>query len=398
MPTQLSQSSKTRAPRTAILHLSPELEPGDPGRETVDLAVLTQRAGWRALIASAGGSLVQEAERAAVRHRSIIFNGQGFFGAWRSRLQLERLILKERPALLHAHGIETLALACILGRNRRLPVVADITQPVADTARHRRIMANLKSAQGIVRVPSEFMRRQMVDILKLEPERLMLIPPGVDLQWHSAGFVSPERLQSLSQNLRLPEQAAVVLVPLPLNPDMGHKPFLAAMARLKDENIYAILAGSDRHAPGLRVEIENLVSELGLNGKVIMPESCADLPAACWLSSVVAAPNSAPRGQNLELLAAQAIGRAVIVTNTGANPEMVRSGETAWVVPPDNIKALTDAMSEAIHLDTDQRLDLAARTHDFVAETFPQGAWFDGMMRLYESLLQPAERSARRAA
>jgi glycosyltransferase involved in cell wall biosynthesis len=390
-----SQSSKDRASRTAVLHLSPDVESSDPGRETVDLAVLTQRAGWRAIIASSGGRLVVEAERAAVRHKRMPLNRTGPFSGWRNRLLLEAALQTEKPVLIHAHGIETIPYAVALGRSHGIPLVADLTQPLQDTPRNKKLLKLLKTTRAMLRVPSEFMGRHLHEAFEVEQDRLCLVPPGVDLQWYSVGFISPERLQKISHLWRLPEQASIILVPMPLEPEMGHKVLLEVLHKMKDENIYAVLVGSDRHAPGLRAEIEGQIGAYGLNGKVIMPDDCPDLPAACWLASVIVAPNLTPRGQNLELLAAQAIGRPVIVTDIGANREMARSGETAWVVKPSDVDAMCVAMREAINLNTDQRLNLAERTHDFVAMGFPQKAWFDGMMQLYQSLLYPSRETAR---
>ena len=393
------QSGKTRPPRTAVLHLCPDVEPDDPGRETVDLAILTQRNGWRALIASSGGALVPDAERAAVRHWRMPMDGSNIFASWRTRIRLERLFHKEHPALVHAHGIEATGFACVMTRNHNVPSVIDLTQPFDDTPRARRIMEAVKTTPNIsVRVPSAFMAQQLIKTYGLNEELINRIAPGVDLQWHGAGFISPERLQNLSHTLRLPDQAAVILVPLPVLPNMGHSIFLQAVAQLTHENVYAILAGSERLAPGERAEIESQVDKLGLGGKIIMPEFCTDLPATCWLSSVVVAPNITPRGQIPEVLAAQAIGRPVIVTNVGASPELVVSGDTAWVIPTNDVHVMADALLEAIQMTTDQRLDLAERTHNFIAENFPQGAWFEGMMGLYDRLLQPAERPSRQAA
>jgi glycosyltransferase involved in cell wall biosynthesis len=391
----LSKLSKNRAARTMVLHLSPDLESGDPGRETVDLAVLTQRSGWRAVIASSGGQLVTEAERAAVRHKRMPLDGRGPLSGWRARLLLEAVMQTERPALLHAHGIETLPFALAMSRSHGVPLVADLTQPLPALPRTKRLLETLKSSRAVLRVPSEFMGRHLHDTFDVEGDRLCLVPPGIALQWYSVGFISPERLQKLSHLWRLPEQASIILAPMPLTPEMGHKAFLEILREMRNENIYVVLVGSDRHAHGFRDEIEGLVGAYGLSGKVIMPEDCPDLPAACWLSSVVVAPNLAPRGQNLELLAAQAIGRPVIVTDIGANREMAQSGETAWVVPAGDIRAMATALREAIGLSSEQRLALAERTHDFVAGTFPQQAWFDGMLQLYESLMYPSRQTAR---
>ena len=219
-------SSKSRAPRSAILHLSPDLEPGDPARETVDLAILSQRAApWRALIASIGGSLVKEAERAAARHYRMPLNGRGLLNDWRSRLQLEAVVQKEHPSLIHAHGIAVLPFAYALSRLHRMPLIVDLTQPITEPEHYAKLMANLKLAPAILRVPSHFMATHLRDTFKVEPEQMQIVPPGIDLQWYGAGFISPERLQTLSTMWRLPEQAVVVLVPMPLAPGFGQEVF-----------------------------------------------------------------------------------------------------------------------------------------------------------------------------
>lgn len=388
-------SSKNRAPRTAVLHLSPDVESGDPGRETVDLAVLTQRAGWRAVIASGGGRLVTEAERAAVRHVRLPINNNGFFSGWRTRLHLEATLQAEQPVLIHAHGIETIPFAYALSRGRGIPLIADLTQPLPDISRNKKMLSLLKTVRATLRVPSEYMGQHLHDVFGVEEDRLCLVSPGVDLQWYSAGFISPERLQKISHLWRLPEQASIVLAPMPLRPEMGHHFFLEVLRQLKDENLYTVMVGADRGNTELREEIESMVGAHGLNGRVIMPDDCPDFPAACWLASVVVAPDSLPRGQNLGLLSAQAIGRPVIATDLGANREMVRSGQTAWIVEPGNVDAMARAIREAVHMNTEQRLNVAGITHDFVAERFPQHAWFDGMMELYDSLLYPSRNTAR---
>lgn len=391
-PTLLSQSTKSRVPRTAILHLCSELEPCDPGRETLDLAIQTQRAGlgWRTLIASSGGRLVKESERAAVRHKKVPLNQKSAFGAWRAKALLDSLVQKEQPSLLHAHGEDVLCRAFALSRARRLPLVIDLTQPLTNKPRVKRLMARLNFAPCAIRVASEFIGWQLQEEFHVEPEKLYHIPPGVDLQTLGAGFISPERLRALSSLWRLPEQASVILVPMPLAPDMGHRVFLEALAALRDEPVFAVLVGQAAHASGMRGEIEKTIAELGLNGKAIMPDYCPDLPAACWLTNVVVAPNLAPRGLNPELLAAQALGRPVIVSDVGANREMVLSGETAWVVPAGDAAALAEALREATRLNTSQCLALAERTHNFIAGRFPHEAWLTGMIELYESMLRPA--------
>jgi glycosyltransferase involved in cell wall biosynthesis len=319
-------------------------------------------------------------------------NRQGMLTNWRNRVHLETLVQSEHPAIIHAHGLETLPAAIGLSRSHRLPVVLDLTQPLPEDARTKKWLQALSHLDAAVRVPSEYMGNQLLDKFQVAPEQIHHIPPGIDMLVYNASAISPERLQNLSKLWRLPEHASVILMPMPMRPGMGHALFLQALQQMKKENVYAVMVGSDPNGAELRSEIESLINQYELDGKVIMPECCTDMPAACWLASTVVAPNIEPRGQHLELLAAQAIGRPVIVTDSGANPEMVLTGETAWVIAPNDVRALADALTEAVHLNTNQRLNLTESTRMFIAESYPQVAWVTSMLELYESFLRPAAR------
>ncbi|MDR3449628.1 MAG: glycosyltransferase, partial [Alphaproteobacteria bacterium] len=273
-------SSSRRSGRTGVLHLCSDLDYGDPSRETVTLAVLTQRLGWRALIASGGGALVTEAERAAVKHVRMPLDRHGVFASWRNRVHLETLLQRERPALIHAHGIDTIEMGCRLSRLHRLPLVVDLTQPLPDNQNSHRLMTYVAQTSCTVRVPTQTMVKHLTGTFQINPALIARVAPGIDLQSYNASGISAERLHNLSKLFRLPEQAMVALMPMPLEPGMGHALFLQAMAQLKDENLYAIMVGSDRHAPGLRAEFEKAIESMGLSGKVIMPETCPDWPAA----------------------------------------------------------------------------------------------------------------------
>lgn len=368
-------------------------------REVVDLCIQTHRSGWKPLVVSEGGALVLEAERAAVRHTCLPVKSNSLFTRWRNRKQVEALIDRERPVLIHAHGYEVIGLAIKLAATRKLPFLIDLTEPSPITAGRRKLLQFAAARGARFRVPSAFMAQHLRQDFKLNTEFLYQILPGVDLQWYDAVRVTPERIQKLDKLWRLPEQATVVVMSTPFAPGYGHRILLDALSALKNSDIFLVLIGDDRTVPGTRATIEKMVSASGLEGKVIMPESCTDWPAACWLASLVVATNAFPRGQAPELLAAQAIGRPVIVTDCGANAEMVKSGETAWVIPRENKAALIAALNEAIAMSPARRIDLALRTRAFMADDFPMEAWRDSMFGLYDSMLaQPAPQTAEAAA
>ncbi len=378
---------KPAAFRTSVLHLTSALDDSARAREVVDLCVQTHRAGWRPLVASSGGPLVLEAERAAVRHTKLPLEKQGLFVRFRMRKKLENLVRREQPVLIHAHGFDVVRIATKLAVSCKLPFLIDLTEPLPVTGGRRKALQAAALRGARFRVPSEYMASHLREDLKLQTDFLYRVFPGVDLQWFEAVRVTPERVRRLSHLWRLPEQATVIVTATPFAPGHGHKDLLEAMASVPEKDLYAVLIGDDKVVPGTRGEIEKLIVTLGLEGKVVMPETCADWPAACWLSSLVVAVNALPRGQGPELLAAQAIGRPVIVTDCGANIEMVKPDETAWIVPKENKEALVAALNEALAMSPARRIDLALRTRDFVTNFFPMEDWRDSLFELYDAML-----------
>ncbi len=372
--------------RTSVLHLTPVLEVGAQAREVVDLAIQTHRAGWRPLVVSAGGALVLEAERAAVRHTALPLETRSLCRGWLNRARIEKLIDRERPVLIHAHGFGVAALASKLAMKKRLPFLIDVTETAPVTKGLKKALQLAANRGARFRVPSAFMAQHLREDFKLDTAFLYHIASGVDLQWFDAVRVTPERIHNLYKLWRLPEQATVIVMATPFAAGYGHKILLEALADLKGTDLYVVLIGEDK-TTGMRAALEKEVIASGLEGRVIMPEACTDWPAACWLASLIVAPNAVARGQGPELLAAQAIGRPVIVTDCGANAEFVKKGETAWVIPPDDREALVAALREALAMSAARRIDLALCTRDFVRTFFPMETWRDSLFELYDAML-----------
>jgi glycosyltransferase involved in cell wall biosynthesis len=227
------------------------------------------------------------------------------------------------------------------------------------------------------------MKTFLVDNFTLDPNLIEKVSPGVDLHAYNPGSISMERIKDISDKWRIPEDSPMLFLPLDI--EHGHFVFLHALHKLPDKDFYAVIISKGKKAD--RDILEKYVMDLGLSGKVIIPTVCEDWGAAFWLSSLLVVPNMAPMGQNLEVLQAQALGRAVIITSVGANEEMVCKESTAWVVSADNVNALAKAIDDALSMDREQMIVLADNARFFIEENFPQSVWINKMLKLYEKVI-----------
>ena len=87
-----------------VLQVLPTLETGGVERGTVDIAAAISNAGWRALVASSGGSMVHELERTGATHIELPLHSKNPFVIRRNVSRLRSLIEHENVDILHARG------------------------------------------------------------------------------------------------------------------------------------------------------------------------------------------------------------------------------------------------------------------------------------------------------
>lgn len=92
-----------------------------------------------------------------------------------------------------------------------------------------------------------------------------------------------------------------------------------------------------------------------------LPGARNDAPMILRGLSVFVLP-SLTEGISNTILEAMATGLPVVATNVGGNTELVRNGETGYLVPPANPHAMADALEQCINSSQNRQLQgLAGR-------------------------------------
>jgi glycosyltransferase involved in cell wall biosynthesis len=273
-------------------------------------------------------------------------------------------VIKPPSALAHraGHGWEQLALPGLAWRcalvyspanlapalsGRNVVVIHDVAAlryPQAYSRPYveyqRRLLPALARRARLLITVSEFSRHELVEVLNVAPERIKVIPEGVDERmfaepdtsgiaegWELRGpYVLAVGTVSARKNLLLLDIAARAL---------GHR------------GIELVLAGSDRgYLRG---------SEVGLRRLGYIPED--QLPAIYAGARAIAMP-SRYEGFGLPCLEAMACGVPVVAASAGALPETV--GDAALLADPDDADAFAEALVAAACDETLRRQLIAA--------------------------------------
>jgi glycosyltransferase involved in cell wall biosynthesis len=94
------------------------------------------------------------------------------------------------------------------------------------------------------------------------------------------------------------------------------------------------------------------------------------------------------------VVAAQAMGKPVIVSNVGALPELVMPAMTGWLVPAGDVAELAWAIERALSLEPEVKDRLAQRARAFVRAGFDLERTAARTLSLYRELLGPGVEDA----
>jgi glycosyltransferase involved in cell wall biosynthesis len=162
----------------------------------------------------------------------------------------------------------------------------------------------------------------------------------------------------------------------------GHDYLLKAVAALpRRQNVQLWLVGDGT----LLSEAKRTARELGLDREVLFLGAREDIPALLARMDAFVLP-SFTEGCPHALLEAMAAGVAVIATEVGGVPEIVRDAHTGILVPPRDSDAIRDAMVRLMD-DRSLRDLLSANGRALVESAFTDRLAATAYNRLYDSLL-----------
>ena len=375
----------TRPP--AVLQVLPRLVTGGVERGTVEVAAALVVAGWKAVVASAGGPMVRELERAGARHIELPLASKN---PWTMRRNVERLaefIRREQIDIVHARSRAPAWSARAAARRAGCHFVTTFHNAYGDGSwLKRRYNAVMAEGERVIAI-SEFVAAYAESRYGVPAERLRIIPRGVDFTRFDPERVSAERVIQLARQWRLPDGVPVVMLVGRLTRWKGQLVLVDAAARLGREDLRCLLVGAGEGR--YRRDLLATIKARGLDGVFQIVDDCRDIPAAYMLADVVVSASTRPEGFGRVIAEAQAMGRPVIATDHGGAREIVRAGATGWLVAPDDPAALASAIHEALALTAAARADLAAAAIQHMRAHFTTRQMTERTIAVYEEVLFP---------
>ena len=333
--------------------------------------------------------------------------------------KLFRLMLRERPALVHTHTAKAgtvgrvagllyrwLTPAALIGRPRACRFVhtyhGHVFHSYYGPAKTKLFLTIERALAWLVTdriiVVSEQQRREINKDFRVgRPEQFAVIPLGLDLDLFKDW---PAKRNLVRQELNAFEDELLIGIVGRLTEIKNHGMFLRAAARMKKlshgassdkQRVRFVIVGDG----SLRGTLEKQARELGLDDDVVFLGTRED-PEFFYPALDVVALTSHNEGTPLTLIEAMANERPVVSTAVGGVVDLlgaqVTSGDGYRVcergisVESGDVDGFAEGLNQLVR-DESLRKDLGRRGREFVVRNYAKERLLDDISNLYEELL-----------
>lgn len=236
--------------------------------------------------------------------------------------------------LLHAHGLRAAAVVAVGSPRRWVFSIHNLLPDRLSPVERMVLQRAAAGAQAILPV-SHAIAQQWLNLFPHTTPRCTVVPGGVHVP-----SALPDKAQARAQ-LGVPLDVPLLLCVARLMPDKGVDILLHALTLATEWFALVVGEGPDREP------LEHLQQRLGLSERVRFTGYLPDLSPA-WAACDLAVVPSRREGLGLFALEALAASKPVVASRVGGLPEVVRHGETGWLVPPEDPQALAEALGDAL--------------------------------------------------
>jgi len=251
-------------------------------------------------------------------------------------VRLGAMLKKEGVHMAHAHTGHAVSLAALARKSFGLPFV--VTRRVDFHLSKNMLSAwKYRQASHVIAISNKVRDVLLQD--SIPSEKISVVRSGVDLKRFKTIKPIPK------ENLGLNPNGVVVGQVAALAPHKDQSTFLKAISHLRDRvpGLQVVIVGEGP----LREELENLSSALELH-YIVRFTGFREDSLSILKSFDVFCLSSKDEGLGTSILDAMALGVPVVATRAGGIPEMVMDGESGYLAPPQDPRALADVLYQAV--------------------------------------------------
>ena len=377
-----------------ILQVLPELEQGGVERGTIEIASALTAAGIPNAVASAGGRLVHALDGCGTEHLLLPIDKKNPFTLRKCAKRLAEYCEKEGVTLMHVRSRAPAWAVKWASKMCGVKWIATFhgvygTSPRIFKIPYNRIM--LKGERTIA--VSDYVRRHILENYSgVDPERIVRIYRGAETDVFSPDAVPLEDAEAKkTKQYGFEKDRPVITIPGRLTRLKGQEVFFEALSMMRNRRFGVLVLGSDQGRVEYSDHLRTIAGKLSDETRVVFRDHTSQMQVVYALSDIVVNASTQPESFGRTITEAQASGCLVLATAHGGACETVKDGETGFLVPPGDAKAMAAKLDEMLEMSEETKARMRAAAVESVRSNFSTARMCEETLALYRELHKEGE-------
>ncbi len=358
-----------------ILFLTTHMNTGGITSYLLTLSGGLVKAGHQVVVVSSGGDCVAALERVGGRHYQfdIKVKSEAHPKLWLALPKLLDVVKREQINIIHAQTRVTQVIGEFISALTKVPMLSTCHGFFRPRFFRRILPCWGRSVIAISRPVEEHLLKDF----HLPQAKVCFIPNGIEVAQFK--FTTPQERQLKRQQWRITADPVIGIIAR-LSVVKGIDTLLRAMplvlASLPTAQLMIVGEGPDK------ARLQGIAEELGLSLHVRFDSIVNQTADILGAFDVFVMP-SLQEGLGLSVMEAQAAGIAVIASNVGGLPDLVKDGHTGFLVKPADAQALAQAIVRMLNNPAQAQL-MAKQARIQVETNFDSKEMTLQVIKLYE--------------
>ena len=262
---------KNKDIKPVVLQVLPELEQGGVERGTVEIAEELQKRGIKNFVASKGGRLSYTLDKLKVPQLILPLKSKNIFTMLKNAKKLEAFIKENGINIVHARSRAPAWSAYWAAKRAGVHYMTTFhgtygLGPFGIKKIYNKVMIYGEKVIAI----SEHIKKHILTNYKADENKLRLVYRCVDINSFSAESVSQERIIQRIKEYNIPDDKPVIFLGGRITRWKGQHMLIKALAKMKNQNFYCIIAGDEQGRQEYVKELWNLVHKYKLDNKICL--------------------------------------------------------------------------------------------------------------------------------
>jgi glycosyltransferase involved in cell wall biosynthesis len=328
-----------------IIQIVPALNQGGVEQGALETARYIIKKGWQSIVISNGGRMVKQLKSDGSEHIKLPLHKRNPLHLLYNTLRLVFIFLREKPDIVHARSRGPAWSAYLACKITKTPFLTSFhgTHGVQNKFKIFYNSVMLKGERIIAN--SHFIKEHITTIYSEPAERITVVQRGFDKKRFN---LKKANAHHIYDQYTIDEKTPVILMPGRFTRWKGQDVLLKALPLLKTKKYVVLLVGNSNKKSNYTGKLKALSEDKNITGKVIFCNTQPDLSDYYKAACITISSSNKPEAFGRIAVESQAMATPVIATAHGGSLETIKEGETGWLIPHNDPKAMANAIDNAL--------------------------------------------------